>query len=374
MLVAALLAGGGTWAATRPSAAEPTSTLVTVSQGTIRQTVSASGTIAPAQQADLSFAVSGTVTAVPATVGDKVAKGATLATVGADDLRTAVDSAQAGVDAAAEQVTAQQDASSTQLAAANAQLAAAKSKLTAAQQSLADATLTAPFAGTVASVDIAVGDRLGSTGGSTAASQGNATGTASAAQIVVISTDGWLVNASVGSADLGQVKKGLQVEITPTGGTAKVFGTVSSVGIIASSSSTGSATFPVTVAITGKPTGLYAGATGAVAIIVRQVTDVLTVPTFALRTVDGRTVVRQLKDGKQVDTEVKLGTAYGATTQVLSGLKAGDQVVVEASQPGANTGGGQRPGRTGGAGNPAGGGPPGGFPPGGFPPGTGGGN
>jgi multidrug efflux pump subunit AcrA (membrane-fusion protein) len=275
------------------------------------------------------------------------------------------------VDSAAEQVTAQQAASSTQLAAANAQLAAAKSKLTAAQQSLADATLTSPIAGTVASVGIAVGDRLGSSGG---ASQGAAAATTStdSAQVVVISTDAWVVNASVGSAELAQVKKGLQVEITPTGSTTKAFGTVSSVGIVASSSSSGSASFPVTIAITGKPTGLYAGATGTVAIIVKQLTNTLTVPTSAVHTVSGKTVVYQMKAGKRVNTEVKLGTAFGPSTQVVSGLKAGDQIVVEAFRPGTTTGGGQRTGRTGDTGGPPGGFPAGGFPAGGFP--AGGGN
>ena len=145
--------------------------------------------------------------------------------------------------------------------------------------------------------------------------------------MVVISTSSWVVDASVGSADLASLKKGLQAEITPTGSATKVFGTVASVGIVASSSS-GTAAFPVTIAVTGSPAGLYAGGTSSVAIIVKQVADVLTVPTLALHTSGDQTVVQQIKDGKQVSTPVTVGTAYGATTQILSGLASGDQVVV----------------------------------------------
>jgi len=94
-------------------------------------------------------------------------------------------------------------------------------------------------------------------GGSGAGGSGGSN--SSGAQIVVITTNAWVVDASVSSADLAQVKKGLQAQITPTGARQPVFGTVSSVGVIASTSA-GTASFPVTVDVTGTPTGLYAGA------------------------------------------------------------------------------------------------------------------
>jgi macrolide-specific efflux system membrane fusion protein len=279
-----------------------------------------------------------------------------LATIGDTALRAAVSSAQASVDAAASQLTAQQDASAsaTQIASASAQLTSAKSRLTTAQQSLADATLTAPFAGTVAAVNVAVGDRTGASGGTGQASTG---ATSTNAQITVISTSSWIVNASVGSADLARIKKGLQAEITPTGSAEKVFGTVRSAGIVASASSSGSATFPVTIAVTGTPQGLYAGGTAGVSIIVRQVADVLTVPTLAVRTVGGKTVVKVRKDGVDTDTPVTIGQVYGPSTEIKSGIAEGDQVVLTAIRPGGGVG--NRTGRTGGTGR-------NGFPGGGF--------
>ena len=309
----------------------------------IRQSVTATGTIQPARRADLTFSVDGTVTAVVVSVGDKVKKGARLATVGADDLQASVDMAQASLDAAEEQLSAQESAgaSAVQVASAKAQVAVAESTLQQAKKDRSDATLTAPFAGTVATVSIATGDNVGGSGGS--GNDAGATGdaTTSSAQIVLISTDAWTVDASLTTADLASVKKGLQVEITPSGTGTKVFGTVSSVGVIASSSG-GTATFPVTIAVTGKPTELYAGGTADVVIIVKQLNDVLTVPTAAIRTVDGKTVVRLVLDGREVDTPVTVGAVYGPSTQITKGLSAGDTVVIADVRL---TGGGQRPGQ-----------------------------
>ena len=127
----------------RPDASSATTTTITATAtvGTIRQTVSATGTIAPAQRADLTFQVAGTVTTVPVAVGDKVAKGAALATVDDTDLQAAVDAAQAAVDAAEDQVDSAGGSTAAQIASAQAQLAAAQSSLARAKASLADATL-----------------------------------------------------------------------------------------------------------------------------------------------------------------------------------------------------------------------------------------
>jgi multidrug efflux pump subunit AcrA (membrane-fusion protein) len=376
-----VVGGGGAWAAARsstPKAATPT--LVTATTGTIRQSVSATGTLEPAHRGDLTFAVSGTVTSLPVVVGDTVKAGAVLATVDTSSLKTAVTSAQASVDANQDQLTAQQDAGSSpvQIASTRAQLADAQAKLADSETALAAASMTSPIAGTVAQVNIAVGDKVGGTAsaGSSSASGGagsssssaSAASASSTAQIVVISTTSWVVTASVGSADLPQLKKGLQVEITPSGSTTKIFGTVKSVGIIASSSSSGSASFPVTIAVTGSPKGLYAGGVGDVAIIVKQVENLLSVPTNAVHTESGKTVVHQLKDGAQVSTPVKVGTTYGAVTQILSGIKAGDQVVGTTFRQGGSRpsgGTGTRQGGGTGSGGPGGAGgfdgPPPGF-------------
>ena len=346
-----VVGAGGAWAALRSSSSQAvTPTLVSAATSTIRAGVSASGTIQPAHRADLTFAVSGTVTSLPVATGDQVKAGAVLATVDTTSLKTTVTSAQASVSATQDQLTAQQDAGSSavQIASTQAQLTDAQAKLAEAETALAAASMTSPIAGTVAQVNIAVGDKVGSTASASSSSSAgagsssastDASSSSSTAQIVVISTTSWVVEASVGSADLPKLKKGLQAEITPSGSATKVFGTVKSVGIIASSSSSGSASFPVTIAVTGSPKGLYAGGAADVSIIVKQVENVLTVPTSALHTEKSKTVVHQMKNGAQVSTPVTVGTTYGAVTQILSGLKAGDTVVGTTFRGGNTTGG-----------------------------------
>jgi multidrug efflux pump subunit AcrA (membrane-fusion protein) len=381
-VVALVVVGGGgalaSVAATRSSSEVATPTLVTATSSTIRQSVSASGTIQPAHRADLTFAVSGTVNSVPVAAGDQVRAGTTLATVDSASLQGAVTSALANVNATQDQLTAQQGAGSStvQIASTQAQLADARGKLTDARTAVTAASMTSPIAGTVAQVNIAVGDKVGSgsSSGASSSSAGAGAGASSpssgassstTAQIIVISTTSWMVQASVGSEDLPRLKKGLQAEITPTGSTTKIFGTVKSIGIVASSSSSGSATFPVTITVTGSPKGLYAGGAADVSIIVRQIADLLTVPTNALHTEGGKTVVHQLRNGAQVSTPVKVGTTYGAVTQILSGLKAGDKVVGTAFRFGGGVGGTRsRGGGTGGNGGGTGGN--GGFGGGGF--------
>jgi multidrug efflux pump subunit AcrA (membrane-fusion protein) len=363
-----IVGGGGAWAATRSSSTAAAPTLVSATSSTIRDSVSASGTIQPAQRADLSFAVSGTVTSLPVAAGDQVKVGTVLAKVDSASLQSAVTSAQANVTATQDQLSAQQGAASSavQIASTQAQLVDAQGKLTDAQTALKGASMTSPIAGTVAQVNIAVGDKVGnavssagSGGGASSSSNAGASSSSSSsstAQIVVISTTSWVVQASVGSADLPRLKKGMQAEITPTGSASKFFGTVKSIGIVASSSSSGSATFPVTIIVTGSPKGLYAGGAADVSIIVKQTENLLTVPTNALHTEGGKTVVHQISNGAQVSTPVKVGTTYGPVTQILSGLKAGDKVVGTAFRVGGTGGPRSRTGGGGGGGGFGGGG------------------
>jgi multidrug efflux pump subunit AcrA (membrane-fusion protein) len=388
-LVVLICAGGGVaWAATRgKSTSTTTTTTATVSSSTVSQSVTTTGTIEPAKEADLSFAVSGTVTSVPVSVGQKVTKGQVLARVGTTDLKSAVTLAEANLTAAEDSLSsAESGSSSAQVASAQAQVAQAKSNLSAAKTDLAEGALRSTITGTVASVGVNVGDSVGSGSSSGSGSSGSGSGgsgnganssnssgssgsSSSSEDIVVISTSSWVVDATVGSADLASIKKGLQAQITPTGATARVFGTVDSVGIVASSdSSSSSATFPVVVAVTGSPSGMYAGASANVTIIVKQVTGVLTVPTAALHSTGGKTFVYVMNGSKQVQTFVTVGTTYGPSTQVTAGLKSGDKVAVtRTTGTGARNGTGTRTGGGFGGGG-FGGGAGGGF---GGPPGVG---
>ena len=396
MVVTLLVAAGGatTWVKTRPSTTASTGAttrLVTVGSGTIQQAVAASGTIEPTTTSNLSFGAAGQVTAVKVALGQKVRAGQQLATISSASLASQVAQAKATVASAQARLATDQTAaaSAAQIAADQAGVTVAQAQLADARAALAGAILTSPIAGTVTAVSLEVGQQLSASGSSSGSgsssltgtssgggsgqsssgsgsgssssgSSGSSSSTSSTGQIQVISTGSYLVNASVGASDLANIAKGDQVTITTTGSTTPVFGLVTSIGIVASSSS-GSSSFPVVISVTGSPAGLYAGSSATVSIIYRQLSNVLVVPTLAVTRADGNAYVTVDKNGAKSKHLITVGLRSGGSTQVVSGLNSGDTVVVPVSVArsggtsrtggfGGGTGGFGGTGRTGGTG------------------------
>ena len=337
-LAVLIIAGGGTYwltASTKSKTSSAPYRLIPATTGTIKQSVSSTGTIEPAQQDELNFAVSGKVTSVRVAEGAKVNAGDVLATVDSAELNAALAQAKAVLANNQAKLASDQDASAsdTQLSADQATVTTAEDQVTSAQNALADATLTSPIKGVVATVNLDVGQQVSGSGGSGSSSgQGSGSGsgsgtgstggggsgagasgggagqsgsssgsTSSTAQFLVISTDSWIVDATVDSSGVGLIAKGDQATIVPgtgsssttaglglgggrAGGAAAglglggagrgaattVFGTISSIGLIATNTS-GTASYPVEVKVTGNPSGLHAGDSATVALIYHDV-------------------------------------------------------------------------------------------------------
>jgi multidrug efflux pump subunit AcrA (membrane-fusion protein) len=354
-IVALLAAGGAVWwarSAGTSSANNPTYRLVAATTGTIRQSITSTGTIAPAEQDAVNFTVPGKVTRVAVTAGQRVSAGTMLATIDTATLTANLAQAQATLATAQAKVAADNADSSTtatQLAADTAAATSAQGQVTAAQQAMSAATLTSPIAGVVAEVNLTVGEQVGTSSGSsgsaTSGGSGGGTGAPSSGtggsgsggsnstssspndQFLVISTTSWVVNATVDSTGVGLVAPGDQAQIIPGSSPSMVYGTIASVGVMATTSS-GVATFPVVISVTGNPSGLHAGDTATVSLIYRQFSGVLIVPTAAVHTVGGQRVVYLVSGGKQVNHPVGVGLSSGGSTQITSGLNEGDQVEV----------------------------------------------
>jgi multidrug efflux pump subunit AcrA (membrane-fusion protein) len=369
-VVVTLVATSGGASTTTPVSV--TTQRVTVSTGNMQQTVSASGTIQPAQQADLQFAVSGQVTAVDVTAGQKVTKGQVLAKVDGTALQYEVNAANATLSSDQARLSTDQanGASTSQIDSDQAAITSAQSQLASAQTNLADANLTATFSGTVAAVNITVGQEvsggsgsggsggtgssgsggsgssgLGSLGGG-ASSQASSSAAGSASgstsnDIVVVSTGAYTVNTTVDDTEVAQIQAGDQAVITPGASTTPVYGTVSSVGLIAASGNSTVASFPVVIAVTGSPAGLYAGSSATVSIIVKQLYDVVQVPTGAVSYVNGQATVTRVAGGSQASQAVTTGISASGYTQITSGLKAGDVIISRVVRFNGNTGAGR---------------------------------
>jgi membrane fusion protein, macrolide-specific efflux system len=349
-------AGVGTYLAVsgKPSAAASPITVsdenVTVSAGTMEQTVSASGTLEPAEDSDLTFSVSGTVNKVYVTTGQKVVAGQALATIDSNALADDVNAAEATVTSDEDRLTTDTDdgASTSTIDSDEAQVTSAESQLSSARTDLTDATLKATFSGTIASVDLSVGmvvsgsesstdgsgeDDPSSSNDSSSNSNTSSTGSDSNSDssgdgITVISTSRFTLSTSVDDTEVGDVKVGDQVAITPSDSATQIHGTVESVSLIASSTDDSSvASFPVVIDVTGSPTGVYAGDSATAAIIVKEVRNAVELPTAAISYQTGTAAVTEVVGGSDETVDVTTGISANGETQITSGLKAGDVVV-----------------------------------------------
>lgn len=351
-LAVALLGGvgAGTFLLLRPrnaAGAQSFTRTVEVTKETQTLTVGLDGTLSPRKQSNVNFAVSGTVTKVYVKAGDKVTKNQLLARIDDADLTDAVDLAEANLTTANANLDEvyDNDGSSAAIKSAKAQVSSAKAALASARQDLEDAVLRAPVAGTVASVEVEVGDSVsgggssgsGGTGSAASSSTGSSSSSTNSAQFTVISTATWKLSGTVGSADLGSLKAGQSAEITTDASSEPIKGTVASVGIVATSTSDGAATFPVVVNLSGTHTDLYSGTTASAVITVGTYPDVLTVPTAAIRTEDSKTVVTKVVGEETTTVEVEVGKVFGTSTEITSGLAEGDTVQITFSRPGSTS-------------------------------------
>jgi macrolide-specific efflux system membrane fusion protein len=331
--------------------ADSTTTNVAASLTTMEKSVTSSGTLTPTVQESVSFAVGGTVTAVAVGAGDTVTEGQVLATV--DTLQLDADLLSARADLATAQADLADleadddgsDAAQAQIDAAAARIAVAQAAVTAAEEAMAGATLVAPAAGLVTSLDLEVGQRVAGSGG------GGGT-TSDGAQVTIVGTGAYEVSLSVGDSDVALVAVGNQVELTSDDLDGTVFGVVRSIGLL--STATGVAAYPVVVDVTGDTSALHDGIAVDASIIYERRTDVLTVPSAAITTNDdGTTTVTKVEaDGTTSTVAVTTAETSGSVTEIVEGLAEGDEVQVvtyarsagEDTQQGQLPGGGQFPG------------------------------
>ena len=206
--------------------------------------------------------------------------------------------------------SANEPASAAQLAADQSAIDAAEAQLEAAQQDLAAATLKSPAAGKVAAVGLTAG----------ASSSGKT--------ITIVGTGVPGVEATVTLSEANLVKVGQSVTVAVDGVAKKLHGTVQSVGLL-SSTSDSTTTIPITVKLDADSPDLFDGSGADVVITTGTAADVVAVPNSAIHSGAGSShTVTVLSGGKTSTVRVTLGVAGRDVTEIKSGLKVGDQVVL----------------------------------------------
>ena len=368
-----------------PAASSAQERTVTVARGVIQSTVSGSGNLAPANQADVDFATSGEITHIYVKPGQHVAKDELLAKIDPDAANVALAQANASLQSAQDALVQAETAASTSttatttsgsssasgasasgsgaatstmtVAAAQANVDSAQLSVTSAEKAVAATTLRAPITGTVTAVNSAVGTTVsggsssstsssssgssgssgsgvsGGLGAASSGSSGSASSTSSAF-ITLAQLSRYKMDVSLSESDIGSVKVGQPATVTVNAASGEQFAArVSDIGVLSSSSSSGSTSstsavsYPVTLTLDQTGKRLKAGMSATADIVTSQVTGIA-VPTQAL---SGSMVTVEAANGTQTTQRVQTGVVGNSTTQVVSGLKVGDKVVVRSS-------------------------------------------
>ncbi len=293
-----------------------------------------SGTLTAEHEATVKAEVAGAVLQVTAEVGHAVKQGQVLARLEDTTLRESVQSAESAVKSAEAALdVAQREATRTAnlvkggalperevettlnaVTAAEAQLANTKAQLATARKQLDKATVRSPMSGIVAERPTNRGDIV-STGDPL---------------YKVIAPSSMQLNAAVPAEELAAIRVGLPVDFTVRGYETRFEGRIERISPTAD---------PVTrqvsiyVSIPNKGGRLVAGlfAEGRVA---RQTKKALVVPAGAVNTSSREPWVMRIKDGKAEKVTVTLGLRDDQTerVEIASGVQAGDQLLVGASQ------------------------------------------
>ena len=374
------------------------------------ETLSAEGTIAYAESADLAFTASGTVTAVHVEAGQAVAAGDVLAEIDAPELEADVAAAETDVAEAEARLAddVASGASDAQVAADESSLAIAQDRLADAEEALAGTRLVAPFDGAVSTVDLVAGEELGDGGTSATSLSGSGTGSGQSSStlgadqtatgagagstasthIQVVSDGRFVVEVGFGDTEVTNVSVGQTATISLSSSTsgagpgvfpggfggggfalggdaatidrggdepasgviddvAPATGEVTELSSIADASS-GVARYPATVAFTDDSGDYHAGATVLVELTYGDTTEVVQVPVFAVSTDGDESTVTVRTDAGDETRVVTTGDTTGTMITITEGLAAGEQVVVAIPGVGGAGGAGGAGGQRGG--------------------------
>ncbi|MGA2113037.1 MAG: efflux RND transporter periplasmic adaptor subunit [Anaerolineales bacterium] len=190
---------------------------------------------------------------------------------------------------------------------------AAQAQVAADESTIAEAEIVAPFDGMVTALSVLPGD-LATPG----------TVVISLADMSQLHVDIPISELDISSISVGQTVT-LNFDAFPTKNYA---GQVTSVSTDPAISS-GSVTYTVRVVVQDADPSLLPGMTAGVTIVTQNLTNVLVVPTRAVRTVSGQHFLYEMQNGQLAAVPVQLGVSNDTQTQVTgASLQTGQRIVV----------------------------------------------
>lgn len=191
-------------------------------------------------------------------------------------------------------------------------------------------TVYAPISGTVTGLSLQIGSVL--------TAQSNTSGTSTAQKIASIKTGAApTVQFNLSQVDTPKVKVGNPATLTFDAFPGKTYTgkiiSIDTIGLVAS----GVTTYPAVIKLDIETEEIFSNMTATANIITQVKDDVMLVPTSAVQTQDGRSMVRVLKDGQIELVEVETGLSSSTQREIVSGLTEGDTIVVSTLTNGSTT-------------------------------------
>lgn len=310
---------------------------------TLVETTAFSGKVVSDQEVSLVPKAPGKVTAVNVKVGDKVQAGTVLFTLDTADLQKAIEMDSIGVRTAetnyfrtkeqtdlakvnlgrqqelfaagaiskAQLETAESNASEKPLELFQIQWDQAKVKLAQDQDSLNNLSVTTPVEGTVSAVNVKYGEMASS----------------AATAVIVTKLDALNISLSVPENIVNSLKVGQEAKVIVTSaGDKEIKGKVVNVS---PSSDSKTQLYAVKVAIDNEDGGIKPGMFAKMSIPTKTKDNVLTVKSEALVLKNGQSTVFVVEDDRAVAKVVVPGLDTGDQVEIVSGLKAGDKVIIK---------------------------------------------
>ena len=416
--LAALIAFAGTMLVSCSKDAKVTYTMATVEKHDLSTSITATGTIEPVTQVEVGTQVSGIIDKIYVDYNSEVHKGQVIAELDKTNLLSELASAKSNLANYQSNLNYQtsnfnrykqlfekglvsaNDYENARLSyeQATQQVAMQRMSVQKAQTNLGYATITSPIDGIVLSREVEEGQTVASA--------------MTTPTLFIIAQDltNMRVIANIDEADIGGVKEGQRVSFTVDTYPDDTFeGAVTQVRQQATTESN-VVTYEVVISAPNESLKLKPGLTANVTIFTMEMHDILSVPSKALRFAPNELLLQD--DEKIEDCEgmtkvwvregnvfkaipVQVGRTNGIYTEIVSGVKEGQEVITEFVMPeeeveetptnpfmpgrnnnrnrqgatGAGAAGGARPGAAGGAGAPGAGGAGAGRPTGGPRPG-----
>ena len=234
----------------------------------------------------------------------------------------------------------EQSASAADMANAEASVATAEANLATAQTSLDQATLTAPASGTIASIGATVGGTV-SGGGTTAASSADSTTGAAASTplFTLVDLDGLEVEAGFSETDAAKIRIGqaatVGIDALPDEKFAAHVVSIDTLSTVVSNV----VTYNVTFQLDNPTAKVKPGMSADVDVIVAQADNAISVSSSAVQTVGNRSTVTVRRKGEDVSVAVVTGIKGDSSTEIVTGLTAGAEVVLPTTTLTSSTGG-----------------------------------